>query len=96
MPSDTTRVLLRFVETLERLSIPYAVGGSIASGAHGEPRATRVVDVLITLSREQIDTVDAQHLCLHGSLLLDAPDRTVLSLDEASLRERRLGSRCYR
>ena len=56
MPSDTTRVLLRFVETLERLSIPYAVGGSSASGAHGEPRATRVVDVLITLSREQIDT----------------------------------------
>jgi len=45
---------MRFVELLEAQRIPYAVGGSMASGIHGEPRATHDVDVLIELRRQQV------------------------------------------
>ena len=37
------------VETLERLQIPYLVCGSVASGAFGEPRMTRDIDIVIDL-----------------------------------------------
>jgi hypothetical protein len=35
---------------LERLGIPYAIVGSVASAIHGEPRATLDVDVHLRLS----------------------------------------------
>lgn len=42
--------LLRLaVETLERLQIPYLVCGSVASGAFGEPRMTRDIDIVVDL-----------------------------------------------
>lgn len=59
MASDTTRVLMRFAELVEQLSISYVVGGSLASGAHGEPRTTRDVDVLVELLPERIDPLVA-------------------------------------
>lgn len=37
------------IETLERLQIPYLVCGSVASGAFGEPRMTRDIDIVIDL-----------------------------------------------
>ncbi len=54
MPSDGLRALSLLVERLEQLSIPYVVGGSIASSTHGEPRATRDIDVLVALDEEAI------------------------------------------
>jgi hypothetical protein len=42
-------LLLRITEILERCGIPYAVGGSMASSQHGEPRATGDVDILVDL-----------------------------------------------
>jgi hypothetical protein len=42
--------LHRVVEILERLDIPYAIGGSLASMAYGEPRYTMDIDVLVQLS----------------------------------------------
>jgi hypothetical protein len=36
---------------LETLGIRYAVGGSIASGLAGEPRATIGVDIVVQLNR---------------------------------------------
>lgn len=48
--------LLRLVaETLERISVPYAVVGSFASGAWGEPRHTNEIDIVVDL-----DVSDAQ------------------------------------
>ncbi|MEX0614059.1 MAG: hypothetical protein WD738_17550 [Pirellulales bacterium] len=48
--------LLRFtIEVLERLGIPYAVVGSYASSAWGEPRMTRDIDIVIQLAANQID-----------------------------------------
>jgi hypothetical protein len=53
--------LLRFaIEALERLDIPYAVVGSYASSAWGEPRMTRDIDVVIQLSAEQVAPLCAE------------------------------------
>jgi hypothetical protein len=41
-------------EALERLSIPYAVVGSFASSAWGEPRMTRDIDIVIRLAASQV------------------------------------------
>ena len=43
--------LFQFVDPLERLGVPYAIVGSVASSVYGEPRATNDVDLLIQLSR---------------------------------------------
>jgi len=46
--------LLGVVDVLERLGIPYVIGGSIASAAHGEFRSTNDADVLIELKADQV------------------------------------------
>ena len=40
-------------DALESLGVPYAVGGSMASSLHGEPRFTRDADLLADLRPEQ-------------------------------------------
>jgi hypothetical protein len=47
-------VTLRFVGVLERLGVPYLVGGSLASSLHGLPRATQDVDVVAELRNEHV------------------------------------------
>jgi len=48
--------LLRLtVESLGRLQIPYAIVGSFASGAWGEPRMTRDIDVVLQLDPQKIE-----------------------------------------
>jgi len=54
LPSEAIEVLHVLVDVLEMLRIPYAVGGSLASGAYGEPRSTHDIDVLIALSPDQV------------------------------------------
>jgi hypothetical protein len=47
--------LLRYaIETLEKLHVAYAVVGSFASGAFGEPRFTQDIDILLELPASQI------------------------------------------
>jgi hypothetical protein len=46
-------------DTLERLNIPYAVVGSVASSAWGEPRLTRDVDIVIRLAADQVEALCA-------------------------------------
>jgi hypothetical protein len=53
--SEPLRVLLRVTEVLEALAIPYAVGGSVASGLHGEPRMTQDVDILVDLPPQRVE-----------------------------------------
>lgn len=47
--------LAQALRTLEQLQIPYAVVGSYASTAWGEPRMTRDVDIVIDLPARQVD-----------------------------------------
>ena len=43
---------------LDRLEVPFVVGGSIASGTHGLPRQTNDADIVADLTRDR-----ARELC---------------------------------
>lgn len=51
---DPTDLLRHLGHTLDQLQIPYLVTGSIASIAHGEPRFTNDIDVVVRLSESQV------------------------------------------
>jgi hypothetical protein len=44
----------RLIDALEKSSVPYMVTGSYASSAHGTPRATNDIDVVIAPTAEQL------------------------------------------
>jgi hypothetical protein len=50
-PAGASESLL---EALTSCGIPYVIGGSVASGAHGAPRATLDVDIVADLTPEKI------------------------------------------
>ena len=56
---DQLDLLRAAVEELERQQIPYMVVGSLASGAYGEPRMTRDIDLVLDLKAEQVATLCA-------------------------------------
>ena len=41
-------------QALDTVGIPYMVTGSFASSAHGEPRASKDIDIVIAPTREQL------------------------------------------
>jgi hypothetical protein len=47
---DATETIVRVARALERAGVEYAVGGSVASSAHGEPRATLDLDFAVRLT----------------------------------------------
>jgi len=49
--SSLREAAVTFFQTLDRLGIIYAVGGSLASSLHGVARATQDIDVLIDLGK---------------------------------------------
>lgn len=54
-PADeVTDVAVRVARALERAGVEYMVGGSVASSAHGEPRATRDIDFAIRLTESAV------------------------------------------
>ncbi|QDU87600.1 hypothetical protein Pla175_09650 [Pirellulimonas nuda] len=55
---EPTGLLRIAVEVLDRIRVPYAVVGSLASGAWGEPRVTLDVDIVIQLTQ-----IDVAVLC---------------------------------
>jgi hypothetical protein len=54
MQGDSSHATLLVTKTLERLGIPYAVGGSLASSVHGVMRSTLDVDILADVRLEHI------------------------------------------
>ena len=56
-------------EVLERLGVPYLVGGSLASSFHGVPRATQDVDLVAALGAEHVPALLA---ALEGRFYHDA------------------------
>lgn len=48
-PDELARALVDLVTALDALGRRWAIGGSLASGAYGEPRATNDVDVIVRL-----------------------------------------------
>ena len=60
MQGEVARITLLVTEALEQLSIPYAVGGSLASSLHGVMRSTLDVDIVADMRLEHIQSlVDA-------------------------------------
>lgn len=55
MASDPLELTAEVAQLLERLSIRYAVGGSIASSLVGEPRATVDIDMAVNLDSLELD-----------------------------------------
>ena len=47
-------VLLRLVPILEHVQVPYMLTGSVASSAHGMPRSTRDLDIVIAPTHAQL------------------------------------------
>lgn len=78
---EQPELLRRAIGELERQQIPYLVVGSLASGAYGEPRMTRDIDLVIDLKAER-----ATQLCA----AFPAPDFFV-SLPAAHEAVRRVG-----
>jgi hypothetical protein len=54
MQGESTRITLLVTQTLERLGILYAVGGSLASSLHGVMRSTLDVDIVTDMRLEHI------------------------------------------
>jgi hypothetical protein len=57
---DDLSVTLKVIDVLDRLVISYAIGGSVASSAHGLARATNDADLLADIRSENVkDFVEA-------------------------------------
>lgn len=54
MLSEPLLVVSRLAAVLDRLGVPYLVGGSLASSVFGVPRATQDVDLVADLRREHV------------------------------------------
>lgn len=56
MPSDpeALKVVFRVLALLERIGVPYHVGGSYASAIHGVPRQTHDVDIVVDLHPDRV------------------------------------------
>lgn len=68
------------VAAFEKLSIPYYIGGSIASSAFGVPRATLDVDLVAIIMRRQVTPL-ANYL--QGKYYFD-PDQIILAIKRKS------------
>jgi len=58
--STLAEAFARLLAVLDRLEVPYEVGGSVASSAHGIPRTTLDVDIVVDLKPERIDSFVAE------------------------------------
>jgi hypothetical protein len=52
MPINQVDILMKVVSVLDELGIPYVIGGSYASSAHGFARATMAIDILAAIRPE--------------------------------------------
>ena len=51
---DPISIAVFVAELLDRVGVPYVIGGSFASSLHGEPRSTNDIDVVLDLRAEKI------------------------------------------
>ena len=59
MLSEPLLVVARIVAVFDALSVPYVVGGSLASSVYGIPRATQDVDLVADLNLEHVEPFTA-------------------------------------
>lgn len=54
MATDPIAALLEVVQSLDQLGLRYAIGGSVASSVHGEPRASADADVIVEMGEHEL------------------------------------------
>ncbi len=59
MVAEPVEILPLVTAALDRLGIPWVVGGSIASSIHGEPRLTNDADLVVEISLEGVRKLTA-------------------------------------
>lgn len=59
MEGDSIHVMLLVTDVLEKLGIPYAVGGSLSSSVHGVMRSTLDVDIVADMQIEHVEPLVA-------------------------------------
>ena len=67
--------LFRVLDVFDELGIEYMVGGSLASSIHGDPRATRDVDIIATITTTQAPLVEqrlASNFYVDARMIADA------------------------
>ncbi|MBL8205318.1 MAG: hypothetical protein JNM09_13870 [Blastocatellia bacterium] len=69
MLAEALLVVQKVTQEFERLGVAYFIGGSFASALYGLPRATRDVDFIADLKKEQVDSLVA---ALETEFYLDA------------------------
>ncbi len=67
-PNELARTLVALGAALDGLGVRWAIGGSLASATHGEPRATNDIDVIALLNQ---DTARALCAALAGEFYAD-------------------------
>ncbi|MCA1598791.1 MAG: hypothetical protein LC769_07170 [Chloroflexi bacterium] len=67
--ADPILVMMMVIAALERLGVPYYIGGSLASGVHGSYRATADADIVADLHEDQVDSLTRM---LEGQFYADA------------------------
>ena len=57
--SSAVEAVAKLLETLDRLEIPYLIGGSVASSVHGIARPTMDADIVADLKPDQVDELSS-------------------------------------
>jgi len=86
---NLTALLAATIAQLERAGVPYMITGSVASSYHGEPRATRDLDIVIDPDpggiNRLVGELEAAGLCVDADAALRAlDDRTQFNAIEAT------------
>lgn len=55
--ADPIDVAIRVAAILDRVGIRYTIGGSVAASIAGEPRSTLDIDIVVALTRGQVDAL---------------------------------------
>jgi hypothetical protein len=54
---EIIQAITPLIDVLERFSIPYYIGGSVASSVHGRRRATQDVDIVVAVQQHHVQTL---------------------------------------
>lgn len=69
MALEPVVIVAKFARVLDRLGIPYLVGGSLASSVYGMPRSTQDVDIVADIRTDHIHAIVRD---LAGEFYIDA------------------------
>ena len=75
MLTEPLAVTLLVIEALEKLGVPYFIGGSMASALHGTAHSTLDTDLVVDLQPEQVKTLAtflADDFYIDADMILDA------------------------